>query len=99
LCSNELGTAKIENISAVYSIESGVLYFLMLVGETNSKAYESVFCQVVSLSKKLLQQISLNRRMYLLKWNFIKLKISDTVANFTALCVRVRAAAGCSLLY
>lgn len=61
----------------------------MLVGETNSKASESVFCQVVSLSKNLLQQISLNRRMYLLKWNVIKLKISNTVANVAALCMCV----------
>lgn len=27
LCSNELATAKIENVSAVYSIESGVYIF------------------------------------------------------------------------
>jgi hypothetical protein len=62
----------------------------MFMGEANSKAFENVFCQVISLSKKLLQQIPSNRRMYLLKWNFIKLKISNTVANFTGMYVYIQ---------
>jgi uncharacterized membrane protein len=64
--------------------------FFMLVGEANTKASESVFCQLISFGKKLLQQIPLSRRMHSLKWNFIKLKISDTVANFTAMYVYIQ---------